>query len=346
MNTEADIESCTVISPEGVVKAIRIENRKITFYAAEGESLDTVKLDFKLTPGAELDAPSEYYNLEKEPRLTVVSEDKQWRKEYRLLAGSTATDMPVKFEFEHAELSEDRYYRFYEVLPGNIRLNIWDSGNEGFKVVAWNKGPDDYPTTWADEGRSGKCAKMVTRGTGFGRLGMPIAAGNLFIGRFNPEAVKIGDPEASLKATEFGSEFNFVPKAVTGWYTYRAGNDFLGKDGKIDPKRKDCFNMYAIVYEPTPEIPFVDGLHQHDSPVLVMRACIRPEDCVETEEWRPFRLPFEPVDGKVMDPEKLKERKYRMSLIFTSSIQGDRFLGAAGSTLMVDDVEIETEKSN
>ena len=44
--------------------------------------------------------------------------------------------------------------------------------------------------------------------------------------------------------------------------------------------------------------------------------------------------------GKVIDKEKLAQGGYQLSIVFSSSIEGDVFNGAEGSTLWIDEVEI------
>jgi hypothetical protein len=43
----------------------------------------------------------------------------------------------------------------------------------------------------------------------------------------------------------------------------------------------------------------------------------------------------------VPDAEKLKNGDYSLIVLFTSSVNGDFFAGAPGSTLVVDEVEVE-----
>ena len=72
-----------------------------------------------------------------------------------------------------------------------------------------------------DNGYVGKCAKLVTRSTGsFGSgFGMPIAAGNLFIGTFD---LLNAIPDAR-KGTRLGRPFDHVPTYLSGYYKYKAG---------------------------------------------------------------------------------------------------------------------------
>lgn len=41
-----------------------------------------------------------------------------------------------------------------------------------------------------------------------------------------------------------------------------------------------------------------------------------------------------------VDKDKLKAGKYNVAIVFSSSIEGDYFRGAVGSTLYIDEVEL------
>ncbi|MDT0295892.1 PCMD domain-containing protein [Mesonia ostreae] len=53
-----------------------------------------------------------------------------------------------------------------------------------------------------------------------------------------------------------------------------------------------------------------------------------------------FFIAFEFMEGKQIDSQKLEDGKYSLRLVFTSSIDGDLFSGAVGSTLLIDEVEL------
>ena len=46
------------------------------------------------------------------------------------------------------------------------------------------------------------------------------------------------------------------------------------------------------------------------------------------------------LPGKTVDSQKLEDGKYNVAIVFSSSIKGDLFEGAAGSTLYIDEVEL------
>ena len=72
---------------------------------------------------------------------------------------------------------------------------------------------------------------------------------------------------------------------------------------------------------------------------MVSVAKLKDKDRKETNQWTKFEIPFEFVNGKNFDPNK----EYMYTIVFTSSIEGDKFNGAVGSTLDIDEIQIITE---
>ena len=171
--------------------------------------------------------------------------------------------------------------------------------------------------------------------TGFfgGLVGMPIAAGNLFIGSFDVNNA-MSNP---LQATKFGLPFRHVPTYLAGYYKYKAGDQFT-EGGKPVEGKHDICDIYAIMYETSVSVPTLDGTNAFTSPNLVSMARIK--DAKETDEWTYFKLPFTTLPGKFIDKEKLTMGKYNISIVFTSSLEGDHFNGAIGSTLLIDEAEL------
>lgn len=197
------------------------------------------------------------------------------------------------------------------------------------------KTADDYPTFQITDGKAGKCLSLVTRSTGFfGQIaGMPIAAGNLFIGSFDVSNA-MSNP---LKATKFGLPFRHVPTYLAGYYKYKAGDQFTEGGKPVNGKRDIC-DIYAIMYETSESVPTLDGTNAFTSPNLISTA--RINNAKETNEWTYFKLPFTTLPGKFIDKEKLMDGKYNIAIVFTSSLEGDRFNGAIGSTLLIDDTRV------
>ena len=133
-----------------------------------------------------------------------------------------------------------------------------------------------------------------------------------------------------------------IPRA-TGYYKYKAGPKFYENGEYTD--RKDVFNIYALFYEKDDKVQTLDGhiaTNNYEHPNMVALAIIDQADAVETEEWKRFELPFDYERfGKTIDLEKLAKGQYNISIILSASKNGDEFKGAPGSTLLIDDLEIE-----
>lgn len=317
--------------------------------------LTSVTPRFKLTEGAVIATaggmrfdPSEGIPLDfSSPQTFVVtSEDGKWHKEYVLSFKPVAVF--TKFSFEHAEKpSGAEYFHFFEV-SGMRRYDIWATGNPGYQFC----GLQTYPTVSDDFGVEGKCVSMRTATTGgFGlKLGMPIAAGNLFIGSFDVKNATT----APLQATRFGSPFNKVPRKLTGWYKYRPGDVMTDEKGDF-VEGVDRPDIYMVMYRNSvmegdvEKSITLDGADVLTSEYIVGLARIRPENIVATDEdirfapWQRFELNFETVPGREIDRTVLENFGYSLAVVFSSSVDGAYFLGAVGSTLCIDEVEIECE---
>lgn len=198
-------------------------------------------------------------------------------------------------------------------------------GNSGFALTGGGS-YDKFPTAYTEESHSGQwAAKLVTRATGtFGvNLKMPIAAGNLFIGTFDGmSATK--DP---MKATRFGMTFGREPLRLTGYYRYQSGGDITDENNQlVVPARRDSCNIYAVLYETDDEVECLYGDNVLTSPNLVAVALVdQPE---ETDVYKKFDVEFE--YRKPYDPQKSKEFKYKLAVVFTSSRDGGRLPGRGG----------------
>jgi hypothetical protein len=368
-NSEADITGVTLPDSASLLREPVINNNDITLYANTADSV--LAPEFTLTPGATIEpasgTPRKFftrqltvnhndmtdeddttYTFTSTPQqYTVTSEDGQWKKTYTVNVINNAT--PADFHFDNV-----RYYDyngspifqiFYETVAGQ---NIdWGSGNAGAMVTLMASNPkySDFPTSQADNGVSGKCAKLTTISTGaLGTMfGAPIAAGNLFLGSF---VVNLQDMPAS---THFGIPLrNTVPLSMTGYYKYRPGATYIrlndAKNGTVEvPGKTDDFAIYAIVYEVTPDEPYIDGNNSLTSPNIVLKAELQTAEHQVRDDWVRFDLPFEPQNNKTIDRQKLLDGKYNIAIILSSSEGGARFEGAVGSTLYVDEIHINYE---
>ena len=348
-NTEADITACTV-------NGATILTTDIDYYHTFDKSLNAYPIYievsnetnlsaltpvFKLTPGAVISPESgTTHNFNTPVRYTVTSEDGNWHRTYALIIHHPQTkSIPTTYHFETAN-TQDKYHILYEKADGYTTLT-WASGNQGFALTGGGNKPSNFPTFLSNEGRSGNCVKLVTRSTG--SLGMmvnkPIAAGNLFMGKFN----MINALADALNATNFGTTFYYKPLTLSGYYKYKAGEKFYDNGKYTD--QKDTFEIYAAFFERTDSVEYMNGhLAANDFRHDQMVALARVTDRKESDDWVHFIIPFN-YDryDKSVDIGKLRSGLYSIAVVMSSSKEGDRFRGAPGSTLMVDDLEIGYE---
>lgn len=334
LNAEADIVSCIV--PEGVLKSEpEIKNESVILTVKSDADITKLALSFTLTPGATIvPANGTVLDFTTPQTYVVTSEDGVWSKRYEVQCIVSGISTDYHFETITMEPVQQRYQIFYDILAGGDSVT-WASGNGGFALTNQLLGQDAFPTLQSDQGYVGKCAKLVTRSTGdFGSMfGMPIAAGNLFIGSFH---VADAIPDAR-KATRLGRPFEHVPTYLSGYYKYKAGPKYM-KEGKEVSGMKDRCDVYAIFYETDEKVKYLDGFNGLTSPNLISVARIANQR--ESDEWIHFYIPFVAKPGKMIDKEKLRNGGYSLGIIFSSSIHGDTFEGAEGSTLYIDEVEV------
>lgn len=334
-NAEADIESCTV--PGDVLNRDPIVgNEQIVLPLKKGADITKLAPEFTLTEGATIEPASgtvrDFTNPQK---YTVTSQDKNWKKVYEVSA--IFSGIPTSYHFEETipyknKNGETIYYNFRETDAIGNYLN-WTNANEGFDYTGVKAEPNDYPTSPAPNGVKGNCVKLTTKSTGDlgAKLKMYIATGNLFTGSF-----KIVIPEV-VKATKFGVPFTHIPTSLKGYYKYKAGTEFT-VDGKPVSDRKDICDIYGVFYETDDYVKTLDGTNIFTSPKIISIA--RINNAKETDQWTEFNIPFITQPGKTVDLQKLDDGKYNLAIVFSSSIKGDLFEGAVGSTLYIDEVEL------
>lgn len=339
LNAEADILNCLV--PDSILKAApQISNDRIIILAKRSTDVTKLAPLFDLTPGATISPASGTVRNFTTPQVyTVLSEDKNWSKEY--LVTFNSFELPLEYNFEHAKLvalGKKSYYEIYEYLDGS-ELSIWASGNPAFATLAGDRPANEYPTSITDDGKEGKGLKLQTLSTGDlgAMVNMPIAAGNLFLGTFN-SMIAMQKP---LEATQFGLPIEAEPTHLEGYYKFTSGKVFTDGSGKVVPNKKDIADIYAVFYESTPAEPTLNGVNILASSNIISIA--RIENPGEPTDYTSFSIPFKVKPGKTVDANKLKNNQYNLAVVFSSSRDGAYFSGSVGSTLYVDQVKVITK---
>lgn len=347
-NAEADITGCTLPGNVLVQDTIDVDvsyDKSLNAYpiyiqVKKGTDCSQLAPVFTLTPGATIEPESgSTQDFSSPVRYTVTSEDGQWHRTYSIsIEEEKVQEIPTTFHFEDTRI-ENGYYVFYETSE-NQELT-WASGNGGFRLAINNADASEYPTTVEEAGYSGKCAKLVTRTTGSlgAMVGMPIAAGNLFIGKFNLSNA-LSNP---LKATQLGTTFYHKPLKIKGYYKYTPGDKFYANGSYTN--QVDKFDIYAIFYEnkdENGESVMLDGtlpILNYENSNLV--ALAQFNDTQVYNSWQSFEISFD-YDRfqKTVDTDRLNAGEYNISIVISSSKDGATFEGAPGSTLWIDELNI------
>jgi len=350
-NNECDILSAWVEGEEYEsffyqTTQMRIDNipsnsTEIVFQVRTKTGLPPIPVYFALTPGATIEpANGSLQDFSDGPVTYIVtSEDDAWCRIYRVDFQEASSSASSHFRFEHVAVDTftngSTYHIFYEI-EDNIRRNIWASGNAGVAILHGDWTPAQFPTHSTDNGYQGKGVCLNTQSTGAwgAAFGKPIAAGNLFLGRFNVNAVLTD----ALKATEFGIPTSQQPVKVSGWYKYTPGDTFTDASMQPVPGRVDQGHIYAVFYrnhdaQGNPVVLYGDNVLSSD--LIVSKAELVP---AATDQWTHFEITLE---GGSADPAILAAMGYSYTVVFSSSKDGDTFEGAVGSTLYVDEVTVE-----
>ena len=344
LNSECDILSVS-LDYDILNRQPSIDNDKVTIIVKDGVSLTSLAPEFTLTPGATISPASGTALDFTAPQIyTVTSEDGEWKKDYTVVIEPVNT-INLNYTFDNAKQVKamgGSFDVFYEVDNSGKETMQWASANAAYALTFQASKPDTYPTYKGENGVQGYCAVLVTRSTGnYGeKLGKPMAAGNLFMGKFDMTTAVM----KPLQATRFGVPFTNVPSRLTGFYKFKPGETFSepGAGGKLVPVpgKVDTPNIYAVLFETTENMEWLDGenvLSPDNQNIIATAELI---DAHLSDEWVEFSLPFILRPGKAIDKEKLKAGRYSITVVMSSSKEGDYFRGAIGSTLQVDDIDI------
>lgn len=360
LNAECDIEQAYIhadnkilfTNPSDTLVNVQSDQTKIEFTMRPFAALTKQAPIFRLTPGATISPESgSLQDFSKGPVTYVVtSENKQWSRTYQvsIKKGQTTILNEKEFEFEDAYLSKG-YYNWQENWNGDI-LGIWATGNSGYKISNSSAKPEEYPTVMIKDGYKGKGVKLTTKRTSklADIVHKPIAAGNLFIGQFDATDA-LND---AMKATKFGRPFSFSAKPVKleGWYKYQAGEKFTDKNMQ-ELDRHDYGTIYAVLYENIDEkgnavLLYGDNVQTSKQIVALALVGETHDDngkvaIGNTWEWHHFSVDFK--YKKAIDPVKLKNGGYSLTIVSSSSSDGANFLGAVGSTLWIDSFKLICE---
>lgn len=351
LNAEADIEQVILHAEEpsqvffnltDTVRQVLSTDSVITVPVRLTAPLSTVSPELKLTPGATV---SSMESLDTASwRIVVTSEDGHWHRGYTLRLVPTARTVAdtLYYDFEHYELETkaQKYYVWHNVRPDGTLANDWSTANGGFQLSMGSALPMEYPTIPID-GYEGHGVQLKTLSTGpFGEMvNKRIAAGNMFLGTFDLSSA-LRDP---LSATHFGIPFDMKPVKFTGYYRYTPGPNYQDRNGKIMAGVTDSASIYSVFYsnhDAQGNKVMLNGADVLTNENLVAVAKLNPVKA--TGEWTYFEVEF--IFSKEVDLKQLENRGYNLAIVMSSSSEGDKFMGAVGSTLQVDKLRLICSK--
>lgn len=366
LNAECDIEKAYIHVDEPLDMFVKKTDtlattdqtaNVVTFSVRKGTDRTAVAPLFQITPGATISpengSTQDFSNGG--VTYTVTSEDKAWSRTYTVRVNEVADHSP-SYDFENffLEPGRERYYIWTNIIKDNpedenesgTQLLNWASGNGGFAIVAGNKTPDKYPTAPLEEGYKGHGVCLTTRSTGTAGniFKMPIAAGNIFTGKFDSESAT----KKPLEATHFGSgDFCVItkkPLKFSGYYQYTPGAKVTNRQKQVLEGLVDKGDIYAVLFRNTikdengeDQVFYLDGTNVKTSPQIV--AIAEAPEINKTEGgWNRFEVEFN--YRAEIDPVVLANRGYSLAIVCTSSIEGANFQGAVGSQLLVDELHV------
>lgn len=341
-----------IVQPE--IEQNTATTKNVVFYVNSTATPEQLKLipTFEIASGATISLGSDEYvagtpvDFSQEQIFNVKAQSGRKTITYKIKAEKIAEiDFASGFEVwevKHFTTDSTNMHQMYEEP-----INGWGTSNEGVK---WIKLFEElyaqsapYAVVQTNEGKSGKAARLETLNTtgqpGFGSF-MPavpvVTSGTVFSGIFS---VNISN---TLKSTKFGYPCLKKPVSFQGSYKYTPGNIYLeckepiNNADKVDTvtTKTDAPGINAVLYEvDSYSFDFLDGTNLLTSDKIVAKASLK--DRSAKENYTDFNIAFD-FGTKNFDSTK----KYKLAIVCSSSIDGDKFTGAPGSVLFVDDLKV------
>ena len=102
-----------------------------------------------------------------------------------------------------------------------------------------------------------------------------------------------------------------MPTRLAGYYKYKAGETYTDKFSKVVEGKHDDFAIYAVLYEVTPQVPYLDGTNSLSNENIVLKAEL--DNRKETDVWTHFAIDFKPVDGRKNRCKEVGRRQIQFS---------------------------------
>ena len=324
-------DDLSFITSQPVINA----DNSITFSVADTtttEHLQTLQPVVEVSAGATYTASGTDFS--QDVTYTVVSENGRNIATYTVRIASRINSLKYTFD----EWTTDLFSLTRVEYPTPAESGIATSnGGAGF----FNSGTSKlgFPVVEDENGYSGSAAKLITLDSRSQMSGIAaITSGSLFTGQFVFDL--LGALNNPLTLTKFGIVYTKKPLYFKGVYKYTPGTNYIDGSGDetVDGLDiEDQCSIQAVLYEISSEDETLTGVDINTSDKRVAIAALA--DGSAKADWTEFNIAFEYLEGKSYDPSK----KYKMAIVCSSSKDGDKFKGAANSTLWIDNLEVTGE---
>lgn len=337
-----------------LVTKVDIQDNKISLRVSDETTeedlkklVPTITISDKATLSPESGTAQDFSNPSKPVVYTVKSEDGIKENKYTVSIASTVTF----FDFEEWEIEAQGDPEKLETAAYKPLSEFWSTSNTGAIFLQGLTGrysnvePSGKEDAYNGSLNAGKVETLDSKGVPIiGNIYSPkITSGTLFIGVFDLDIFN------TLKSTKFGVAYDKKPLAVIGQYKYKAGAEYHYCP---DPKKyhltevkdiKDECSIGVYLYEYDAEkaesdtryTTYLTGENIKTSDKVIAKAELK--DGTDKAEYTEFRLDLDYIK------EYDKEKSYRLAIVTSSSKDGDKFSGAPGSVLFIDNVEIINE---
>lgn len=349
--TDAAIEKMTinndVVTVQPEISEINQNKADIVIYTKTG----TTDEQLSLVPEIEISAGATLY-LNNEPYVKGTAVDFSKSQKFKVTAESGQTS--VTYTVNTAELQSHSFASSFDGEWENVDGSYdepgdgWATSNGGVSLIKLMF-PQLYAPTDPDavtkstDGKTANAARLETLDTKGMASFMPgvfpavpkVTSGSVFTGAFE---VNIGN---TLKSTKFGYPCLKKPIAFTGTYKFKSGDVYYtckdpekSEEAVATEGKKDEPAINAVLYEVnTYAFDVLDGTNLFTSDNVVAIASV---DAKEQATYTDFNVTFAYKEGKSFDATK----KYKLAIVCSSSKDGDKFSGAPGSVLYVDDLAV------
>jgi len=333
-NIEVDITNISSSDP-GFVKAVINENSVSVFVDTTKSRLNNLNLEIEISEGAKISPdPSTVHNYTSPQYFEINSEDGEWTKVWEVNTRVVSEDFPTYYNFNNwYNPANSAYLIPTEIVKSGDKeenLFVWATTNSSMSIVlAWMYGPalnySHFGVCPTEKSVDGLALKLETLDIHMITAQMPYVSGTTYIGEFDGVSA---DPNMG---THFGTPFNKKPLRLKGMYNYQP--QMIASTQKMD-----AATIKAVLFRVTEESNYLNGYEILDmkGPRILGYAEFNPDKA--TNGYESFDLEF--TYNQEPDPEEMADWEYAMTVYFTSSKEGYQFVGAGGTTLLIDNVEL------